>query len=74
MAELSAAALCHLIGKDGDKYLGNAYRYIESYASKANVSALTGCLLVIADVEKVLHMILMSGVKRYGQEICQPVC
>ncbi|MGA1871404.1 MAG: hypothetical protein ACMUJM_22980 [bacterium] len=64
VAELSAAALCRLIGKDGDKYLGNAYRYIENYASKAHVSALTGCLLVIADVEKVLQIILMSGVKK----------
>jgi len=69
VAELSAAALCYLIGKDGDKYLGNAYRYIAKYASKEHISPLTGCLLVIADVEKVLHTILMSKVKKYGQEI-----
>ena len=60
--------------KTGDVPKAIAYRYIEKYASQAHVSALTGCLLVIADAEKVLQTILMSGVKENGQEICQPVC
>lgn len=61
VAELSAAVLCNMIGKDGDKYLGNAYSYIESYAKKAKVSALTGCLQVMADVESVLQKILKQS-------------
>jgi len=58
VAELSASVLCHMVGKDGDKYLGNAYSYIENYAKKAKVSALSACFQVMADVEKVLHEIL----------------
>lgn len=59
VAELSASVLCHLIGKDGDKYLGNIYTYIEQYASKASITALAACFQVIGDVEKVLKKILM---------------
>jgi len=60
VAELSASVLCHLIGKDGDKYLGNIYTYIEYYASKANITALAACFQVIGAVEKVLKEILTS--------------
>lgn len=49
-----------MVGKDGDKYLGNAYTYIEDYASKARVSAFSACFHVIADVEKILQNILTS--------------
>jgi antirestriction protein ArdC len=61
VAELSAAVLCRLMGRDGDKYLGNNYAYIDGYASKAKIPALTACFQVIADVEKVLQRILIAG-------------
>lgn len=61
VAELSASVLCHLVGKDGDKYLGNSYVYIDRYASKAKIGAFTACLQVMSDVEKVLQKILNLG-------------
>jgi len=61
VAELSAAVLCYLTSKDGDKYLGNAYTYIDRYASEAKISVLTACFQVIADVEKVLQKILKNN-------------
>lgn len=69
VAELSAAALCHIVGKDGDKFLGNSYTYIERYASKAKMTPLAACFQVIADVGKVLQQILMLGGETNGQEI-----
>ena len=61
VAELSAAALCQVIGKAGDKYLGNSHTYIERYASEAKMTPLAACFQVIADVEKVLQKILASN-------------
>jgi len=58
VAELSAQALCRIVGKDGDKYFGNSYRYIESYAEKMNITPHTAVLKVLSDVEKVLALIL----------------
>ena len=57
VAELSAAALCRIIGKTS-KYLGNSYRYIKSYATRANLSPLKACLKVLSEVERVLKLIL----------------
>jgi hypothetical protein len=34
IAELSAAVLCKIIGKQPGDTLGNSFRYIESYAKK----------------------------------------
>ena len=58
VAEVSAQALCRIVGKDGDKHLGNSYRYIESYAKELELSPQSAVLHVISDVEKVLHLIL----------------
>lgn len=58
VAELSAAALSQMVGKRADDFLGNNYRYIESYAKKAKLSPLKACLEVMSDVEKVLQKIL----------------
>jgi len=69
VAELSAAALCHMVGKDGDKHLGNSYTYIERYASKAKITPLAACFQVIGDVGKVLQQILMLGGNSNGQEV-----
>ncbi len=57
VAELSAAALCHLTGKDGNRYLGTNYQYIEHYAVKAGISPYRSCIRVMNEVEKVLEMI-----------------
>ena len=64
MAELSASVLCCLVGKDSDKYLGNAYAYIERYASETKIGVFKACMLVISDVEKVLKLILELEVER----------
>jgi hypothetical protein len=62
VAELGASVLCELVGKRGDMYLGNSFRYISLYAQKADLSPLSACLKVMTDVEKVLQMILGGGV------------
>lgn len=58
VAEMSAQALCRIVGKDGDKYFGNSYRYIENYAKEMDITPHTAVLKVISDVEKVLALIL----------------
>jgi hypothetical protein len=58
VAELGAQALCQLVGKDGDKFLGNTYRYIESYAKQINKTPVNVCLEVLERVEKALNLIL----------------
>jgi len=58
VAELSAQALCRIVGKDGDKYLGNSYRYIERYAEKINIAPYSACLKVMSETERVLNLIL----------------
>ena len=63
VAELSAAVLCHLVGKTS-KYMGNHYQYIRHYAKQANLPPIQACLRVMRDVEQVLGLILES----------EPVC
>jgi antirestriction protein ArdC len=57
VAELGAATLCKIVGKDS-KHLGNSHRYIEEYAKSANLTPWQGCLKVMNDTEKVLNLIL----------------
>ena len=57
-AELASQALCRLIGKSGDRHLGNSYRYIERYAQKIKLSPLSACTRVLGEVEQVLNLIL----------------
>lgn len=59
VAELSAAALCKMVGKTS-KYLGSNYKYIEHYAKKVKLSPVQACLRVVRDVEKVLNLILAN--------------
>lgn len=61
VAELSAQALCRIVGKSGEMYLGNSYTYIANYATKAKLSPLSACAKVMVDVEKVLNLILKGG-------------
>ena len=57
VAELAAATLCKIVGKDS-KHLGNSHTYIEEYAKSANLTPWQGCMKVIGDTEKVLDLIL----------------
>jgi len=57
-AELSAQALCRIVGKRLVDTTGNSYKYVESYAKKMNVTAHSACLKVLAETEKVLNLIL----------------
>ena len=58
VAELSAQALCYLVGKDGSKHLGNTYRYIAEYAQKLEITPESAVLRVMSETEKVLDIIL----------------
>jgi len=60
VAELSAQALCRIIGKSGERYLGNSYRYIEGYAEQLGILPHTACLKVMAETEKLLGLILKA--------------
>ena len=57
VAELSAAVLCQIVGKTS-KHLGNSYQYIQNYGKNANLTPWQACVKVMADVEKVLSLIL----------------
>ncbi len=58
VAELSAQALCYLVGKDGSNHLGNTYRYIAEYAKDLEISPESAVLRVMGETEKVLNIIL----------------
>ena len=58
VAELSSQALCRIVGKTADKYLGNSYKYIEAYAERLSITPYTACLKVMTETEKVLNLIL----------------
>jgi len=58
VAELASHCLCRLVGKTGDKHLGNSFRYISNYAEKINMSPLSACTKVLNEVERVLKLIL----------------
>ncbi len=60
VAELSAQVLCRIVGKSGEKYLGNSYRYIEGYAERLNISAYSACIRVMNETEQVLNLILQG--------------
>ncbi len=61
VAELAATALCKLVGKDPRDSLGNSYQYIEEYATKAKVTALSACMTVMAETARVINLILKGG-------------
>ncbi|MBI3091684.1 MAG: antirestriction protein [Candidatus Tectomicrobia bacterium] len=61
VAELSATVLGLLYGVAWERSSGAAYRYIDSYARKAKKDVLRGCAAVLADVEKVLTLIVQTS-------------
>lgn len=58
VAELSAQALCRIVGKTFDRQTGNSYQYIETYSSYMNCSPYIACVKLLSEVEKVLNLIL----------------
>lgn len=69
VAELSAQALCVMVGKTAKDTLGNAYKYIEHYASKVKQSPYTACMKVLREVEQVINLIL-AGTNTNNLPIC----
>ncbi|MCK5743484.1 MAG: antirestriction protein [Caldisericia bacterium] len=58
VAELSAQALCNLVGKKANETFGNSFRYIERYAKSMKLSPFSACLKALSETEKVLNLIL----------------
>lgn len=63
IAELSAQALCRLVGKKTTDSIGYSYKYIERYAEKVKMSAHSACLKVLGETGKVLDLILNNPEK-----------
>lgn len=64
VAELSAQALCFIVGKTS-KHMGNSYQYIDTYAQKLNISPLNACVKVLGEVEQVLDLILNPSLEAH---------
>jgi hypothetical protein len=58
VAELSAQALCYMVGKAPGSTLGNSYQYIAQYAEEAKLSPIGACLKCLGDVEKTIGLVL----------------
>jgi len=61
VAELCAAVLCKLVGRQHNDTIGNSFRYIERYAEKIKMSPHSACLKVMSETEKVLKLILCQN-------------
>ena len=61
IAELSAQALCRMVGKKLADTTGNSYKYIEGYSEKIKMNPYTACLKVMSETEKVLNLILKEN-------------
>ena len=75
MAELSAQALCRLVGKQPNDSIGNSYKYIERYAEELKLSPYSACMKVMSETEKVLKLILKgdnNGTKIETETAIQP--
>lgn len=64
VAELSAQALCFIVGKTS-KHMGNSYQYIETYAKRLDISPYTACVKVLGEVEQVLDLILNPSLEAH---------
>ena len=61
IAELSAQALCRMVGKKLADTTGNSFQYIQGYAEKIKMNPYTACLKVMSETEKVLNLILKEN-------------
>ena len=66
VAELSAQALCRLVGKRTKETIGNSFQYIEHYAKKLKKKPYEVCFSVLNETEKVLNLI-MQGSHQQGK-------
>jgi len=57
VAELAAAALCKIVGKES-KHMGSSYQYVKHYAEQEGLSPVKACLKAINQTEAVLTTIL----------------
>jgi hypothetical protein len=71
VAELAAAALCRIVGKESNQ-LGSSYKYIKHYAEQEGLSPVKACLKVINQTEAVLTTILHHPVSSPTRQ-CEPV-
>ncbi|MGQ9825527.1 MAG: ArdC-like ssDNA-binding domain-containing protein [Desulfotomaculales bacterium] len=67
VAETVAATLCELYGFQG--YIWHGWEYIKDYAGQDNQQALRAVMSVLADVEKVLDIILSMGEKSTCEKV-----
>ncbi|MDY6839633.1 MAG: ArdC family protein [Thermodesulfobacteriota bacterium] len=72
VAELSAQALCRLVGRQANDTTGNSFRYIERYAEEVKLTPHVACLKVLGEAENVLNLILKGATVSSGNE-CEPV-
>jgi antirestriction protein ArdC len=73
VAELSAQALCRLVGKKEKDTTGNSFQYIQKYAAEVKMSVYTACLKVLSETEKVLNLILSGTENNTQTETPQPL-
>jgi hypothetical protein len=66
VAELAAAALCRIAGKES-RFLGTGYQYIKHSAEQEGLSPVKACLKVINQTEAVLTAILHQPPSSTGQ-------
>ncbi|MCP3893919.1 MAG: antirestriction protein, partial [Bacteroides sp.] len=69
VAELSAAALCRMVGKNPEDTTGNSYQYIKRYAEELEMSPYRACMKVLAQTQKVLSLILDGDTDSHEAEI-----
>lgn len=65
VAELSAAVLCRVCGRQPDENLGESFGYLERQAKKAGLTVTQACLGVLSEVEAVLNLVFSAA---RGQE------
>jgi len=57
VAELSAAVLCRVCGRQPDENLGESFGYLKEQAEKAGINVTQACLAVLGDVEAIMNMV-----------------
>lgn len=61
VAELVAAVLCRVCGRQLDENLGESFGYLESQAEKAGLPVSQACLSVLSDVETTLKLVFSEA-------------
>jgi hypothetical protein len=61
VAELSAAVLCRVCGRQPDENLGESFGYLQEQAEKAGLTVIQACLAVLSDVETILNLVFSEA-------------